>query len=432
MDVSQLASIAVRSLSPQDIRVSPPGSKSITNRALLLAALSDGASKLSGVLRAEDTDLMRECLTQLGVELTEHDSTTFTVHGKGGELAATRGEPLFVGTAGTAARFLTAVLAATGTKRQGTISVDGSPRMRERPMAQLLDALTAQGASLRADDVAGCLPLSVLEGSKLRGGQIRFARPASSQFISALLLSGLFADEPTTILLEQGAPARPYVDMTLNTMAVFGGKAEWSADEELSVTPGALSASDYLIEPDASAASYFLALGAISGSTATIDGLGSDSVQGDAGFYRVLETMGAVAHQTTIQTQVTGKSLRGAELDLTDMPDMTLTAAVVALYAQGPTTIRGVEILRHHESDRIAASAAELRKLGAEVKELDDGLHIVPPASLTVGAQIETYKDHRMAMAFALCGDVTILDPGCVNKTYPRYFDELQSLGMLA
>jgi 3-phosphoshikimate 1-carboxyvinyltransferase len=335
---------------------------------------------------------------------------------------------IFVGTAGTVARFLVAVLAASRVRAR----VDGTPRMRERPMSQLIDTLRHQGADIRDLGQSGHLPIE-LPGSRLRGGVIRFPRPASSQFISGLLLAAPLASAPTRIVLEQGTPARPYVDMTLATLAAFGGDADWDTPDELLVTPSSLRACEFAVEPDASAASYPLALAAIHGGHTRIDDLGSSSVQGDVAFARVLERMGARVEQTPTRTTVEGTGrLQGGAFDLSDMPDMTLTLAVVALFADGPTEISGVAILRHHESDRLAAAATELRKLGAEVVEREDGLRIAPPpGGPRRGVEIDTYDDHRMAMAFSLVGHVRICDPDCVGKTYPEYFNHLGKLGMV-
>jgi len=332
-----------------------------------------------------------------------------------------------VGTAGTVARFLTAALVGTG----AAATVDGSARMRERPMAALLTALRERGAVIECKALADALPLRLEErGEPLRGGELVLTRPRSSQFVSALLIAATLADAPTVIRLPDGTPARPYVDMTLSVLTRFGAVARW-AGGDLRVEPGPLRGTTLAIEPDASAASYFLALSTIWGGTCTIEGLGHTSEQGDAAFCHVLEQFGAQVEQTATSTRATGTgTIRGVELDLAAMPDMTLTAAVVALFADGPTTIDGVAILRHHESDRLAAGAAELRKLGAEVEEREGGLHIVPPRHPHSGVTVETYEDHRMAMAFSMAGDVRVADPGCVAKTFPRYFDELARLGM--
>lgn len=409
-----------------------PGSKSITNRALLLAAIARGPSTIHGWLDADDTRWMIRALRALGLRIDGGDDPAAPVRivGEGGPLRAESADVLQVGTAGTVARFLLAVLAGS----PGTFTMDGSPRMRDRPMGALVTALREQGAAIVSlgDVDPTALPLRIgPHHGPLRGGEIRLARPASSQFVSALAFSALLAAAPTTIVLEHGTPARPYVDMTLAMIRSFGGDARWRDDASIVVTPtgpaSALVGQDYVVEPDASAASYFLALAAIRGGRCTIDALGRDSLQGDAAFAHVLGRMGARIQQDAHSTVLEGDGrLRGGDFDLSDMPDMTLTLAVAALFAEGDTRITGVGVLRHHESDRLAAAATELRKLGAVVDVEPDGLVIHPPATRTPGVvAIDTYDDHRMAMAFALAGDVEIRDPGCVGKTFPGYFDEL-------
>ena len=415
---------------PVSATLSPPGSKSLTNRALILAALAAGRSTLRGCLDSEDTRVMLAALARFGLpHAICNEATRVTVEGVGGP-PRTLSEPeraIDVATAGTAARFLTAVLAASSLHA----IVDGSPRMRERPMEGLLRALREQGAHIRCLAADDLLPIEI-SGARLRGGEIRLPRPPSSQFISALILAAALADGPTRIILEQGTPARPYVDMTLVTLREFGGDARWDGRDEIVITPKILQGRDYAIEPDASSASYLLALPAIFGGRVTIPDLGHASVQGDAIFCDVLRRMGAEVTQDAGSTTVAGSGpLIGANLDLTDMPDMTLTAAVLALHARGRTEIHGVEVLRHHESDRLAAATTELRKLGATVEELPGGLIIDPPATPRRDVEIDTYLDHRMAMAFSLAGHVEIRDPACVGKTYPRYFEVLAELGMI-
>ena len=414
---------------PLAATLTPPGSKSITNRAILLATLARGTSTLRGCLDSEDTRAMLAAVARFGLahDLSS-DRTTLTLTGGDGppRALADPARPIDVATAGTAARFLTAVLAASPLVSR----VDGSPRMRERPMEGLLRALRDQGADIRGLGLTDeSLPIEI-HGARLRGGEIRLPRPPSSQFISALILAAALADHPTRIILEQGTPARPYVDMTLDVLRSFGGAAHCPAPDEIRIEPVPLLARDYTVEPDASAATYLLALPAIFGGRVTV-ALGAASVQGDAHFCRVLERMGARVERTDHTTTVTGTGqLRGQDLDLGDMPDTTLTAAVLALHARGRTTITGVDVLRHHESDRIAAAATELRKLGATVVELADGLVVDPPAAPHQGVPIDTYLDHRMAMAFSLAGHVEIRDPACVGKTYPEFFHVLAGLGM--
>jgi 3-phosphoshikimate 1-carboxyvinyltransferase len=418
-----------------DVEVCPPGSKSLTNRALLLAALAQGRTRLSGLLIADDTRSMRTCLERLGVSVLETDPTTLEVAGCAGAFAPPTGDgPLFAGSAGTIARFLTAVLAAKPGATREAVELDASAQMRARPMGQLLDALREQGADIRCLGAEGQLPIAIGPDSSLRGGELAISRPASSQIVSALLLAAALSEKPTRVILREGTPARPYVDMTIRVLEHFGGCVRWESAEVITVEPRGLMARDYVVEPDASSASYFLGLAAIHGGEVTIRDLGSHSLQGDAGFCRVLERMGANVEQTEKITRVRGSGrLRGVEVDLGEMPDMALTLAVAALFAEGSTAIRGVEVLRHHETDRLAAATRELRKLGATVKERADGLLIEPPiAELKPGISIDTYDDHRMAMAFSMVGDVAIRDPDCVAKTFPDYFGELERLGMLA
>ncbi len=414
---------------PLSATLTPPGSKSLTNRAILLAAIADGISVVRGCLDSEDTRVMLAAVARLGLAHTiSSDRTTITLTGAAGPLRSLSDpeRPLDVATAGTAARFLTAVLAASPLISR----VDGTPRMRERPMEGLLHALRTQGAELRGLGLTDeSLPIEI-HGARLRGGEIRLPRPPSSQFISALILAAALAERPTRIILEQGTPARPYVDMTLDILRKFGGAADCPGPDEIHIDPTPLQARDYTVEPDASAASYLLALPAIFGGSVTVQ-IGRTSVQGDANFCEVLARMGAHVARTDNSTTVTGTDqLHGVDLDLTAMPDMTLTAAVLALHARGRTSITGVDVLRHHESDRIAAAATELRKLGATVTELPDGLVIDPPLTPNRDIPIETYLDHRMAMAFSLAGHVEIRDPACVGKTYPDFFAVLASLGM--
>jgi 3-phosphoshikimate 1-carboxyvinyltransferase len=415
----------------------PPGSKSLSNRALLLAAIARGPTRIEGCLDADDTQLMLACLDRLGIQVRRTGVQIADGIELRGDprLGAVAGEPtLNVGTAGTVARFSTAALAGAREPSWDAVIIDGSPRMRERPMGSLLSALTELGARFEWLGRPGALPLRVIGGRGLTGGRIVLERPASSQFVSALLIAGCSALGPVCIELAGGTPARPYVDMTIAVIESFGGHARWSDDgTQLLVEPRELRGCPrYVVEPDASAASYLLSLPLIWGGEVTIPELGSASLQGDAGFFRVLEQFGASVEQTSAHTTVRGGApLRGQQLDLRDMPDMTLTAAVLALFAEGPTRIRGVDVLRHHESDRIAAGATELRKLGAVVVEHEDGLDIEPPRDgPRRDVAIDTYLDHRIAMAFAMIGEVEINDPRCVDKTFPRYFEVLAALGI--
>ncbi len=372
---------------------------------------------------------MRAALGQLGVSV-ETKRGALVLEGSGGTLSSGNAEiEIDVGTAGTVARFLLPAIAAGRVRA----TVDGTSRMRERPMDMLLDGLDRLGARLTPLGTPGFLPVRVEPtAAGLSGGEIRLSRPASSQFVSGLVFAGLLCQEPTQLVLEAGSPARPYIDMTLTCIRDFGGEVQWRGDTIL-IEPSTLRGRTYTIEPDASAASYPLTLAAIHGGVATIEALGTDSVQGDAKFAGVLARMGAQVEQTATRTIVRSQGqLTGGRFDLADMPDMTLTLAVAALFARSPTRIDGVGILRHHESDRLAAGATELRKLGASVEEREDGLTIEPPAGgPTPGVSISTYEDHRMAMAFSLVGNVNIEDPSCVGKTYPEYFNHLANIGMV-
>ncbi|MCH9685629.1 MAG: 3-phosphoshikimate 1-carboxyvinyltransferase [Deltaproteobacteria bacterium] len=423
--------LRLRPPGPFDAEIRPPGSKSLSNRALLLAALADGRSTLKGMLDAEDTQHMRACLGALDVDVHEGSDGVLEVHGHAGRFRSPPPVPtLDVGTAGTVARLLGAALAASPVH----VVLDGSARMRERPMAQLLGALAQQGAQLRFRGEPGLLPVEIGPNDEpLRGGEIRLERPASSQIVSGLVIAAGLAKTPTRIVLERGTPAKPYVDMTLAVMEAFGGRASWEGDDVLVIEPSRFCPIDYVVEPDASAASYPLGLASLYGGRCRVPALGRASLQGDVRFADVLERMGARVSQGSHETTVEGTgTVEGGDFDLTDMPDMTLTLAALALRARGSTRIRGVEILRHHESDRLAAAAAELRKLGATVVEQPDGLDIEPPADgPRLGVEVDTYRDHRMAMAFSLVGDVVVRDPACVGKTWPEYFSVLRKLGMV-
>ena len=276
--------LQLKAPSALDAEVCPPGSKSLTNRALLLAALARGKTRLSGLLIADDTRSMRTCLERLGISILERDPTTLEVDGCGGAFAPPTGEgPLFAGSAGTVARFLTAVLAAKPGKTREAVELDASSQMRARPMGQLLDALREQGADIRCLGAEGHLPIAIGPKSSLRGGEVTFSRLASSQIASAMLLAAGLSKKPTRVILREGVPARPYVEMTIRLLEHFGGFARWESGEVIAVEPRGLMARDYAVEPDASSASYFLALAAIHGGEVTIRDLGSQSLQGDAG-----------------------------------------------------------------------------------------------------------------------------------------------------
>ncbi|HEX8199837.1 MAG TPA: 3-phosphoshikimate 1-carboxyvinyltransferase [Isosphaeraceae bacterium] len=411
---------------PPRTRVRVPGSKSLTNRALVVAALADGPSTLSGALDSEDTRVMVEALRRLGVGL-EHDpaAATIAVRGCGGRIPAAEAE-LYVANSGTTLRFLTA-LVATG---RGTFRLDGTARMRQRPVGDLLMALGGLGTDARSELRNGCPPV-VVRAAGLDGGFAQVKGGTSSQFLSGLLMALPSARDLTTVEVEGTLVSQPYVAMTLGVMESFGVRIGNHKFRRFNVQPARYVGRPYAIEPDASAASYFFAAAAVTGGTITVEGLGTASIQGDMGFVDVLEHMGCAVERSPDATTVTGGRLHGVDVDMNAISDTVMTLAVVALFARGMTRIRNVGHIRHKETDRIAALAAELRKLGATVEEQPDGLIILPPPEPTP-ARIATYDDHRMAMAFALAGlkaeGITILDPGCVAKTYPGFWDDLARL----
>ena len=442
--------LEVRPIPAFDAAVSPPGSKSLTNRCLLLAALAHGTSTLSNVLLADDSRLMMTALSELGfrVELDEGEQIA-RIEGRGGELPRSSAT-LHLGNAGTAMRFLTAACCLG----DGPYTLDGVRRMRQRPIAELVDALRALDA--RAEYLAepGYPPHRVWR-EELAGGRVTMKPTLSSQFISALLHVGPCLRWGLTLAFDGPITSRPYVEMTLATMQRFGAGVRAAADFRQIVCDGAgeggdgavggagdragggYEATDLRIEPDASGASYFLAAAAVvPGSRVRIEGLGSDSVQGDARFARVLAEMGCEVEQTAGATTLIGpkgEALRGIDIDLNHMPDVAQTLACVALFADGRTTIRNVGNLRVKETDRLAALRHELTKLGATVTIRGDDLLIDPPPGGRVQpAAVGTYDDHRMAMAFSIVGlrapGVVIDHPGCVAKSYPNFFDDLNAL----
>lgn len=409
---------------PIDARVRPPGSKSITNRALVCAALADGRSTLRGALDSDDTRVMIAALRELGIAVTALDEgRTLVVEGQAGRIPAVSAD-LLCGNSGTTVRFLTAL----ATLGHGTYRLDGITRMRERPVADLLDALCQLGANAISELNNGCPPILV-KGHGLAGGATRVRGNISSQFLSGLLMAAPRASTPVSIEISGALVSQPYVQMTLAVMNAFGVTVE--TDATLShfqiAAPQAYHGRDFEIEPDASAASYFWAAAAITGGTVTVAGLSAASLQGDVAFVDCLAAMGCKVERNADSITVSGRPLRGVDVDMNAISDTVQTLAVVALFANGPTNIRHVGHIRHKETDRIGAVATELRKLGATVEERDDGLRITP--GQIHAATIDTYDDHRMAMSFALAGlrqpGVRIRDPGCTAKTYPQFFDDL-------
>jgi 3-phosphoshikimate 1-carboxyvinyltransferase len=414
---------------PLDAVVRLPGSKSLTNRALMVAALADGPSHLTGVLQADDTHHMLEALRMLGIGLTVDDRTgTAEVQGCAGRLPNMEAD-LFCGNSGTTIRFCTA-LCAVG---HGDFRLDGTPRMRERPIGQLVEVLQFLGTPVEYLEREGFPPL-VVHGRGMAGGHVAFDSPPSSQLISALLMAASRARSDVLIEVTGQVVSVPYIRMTLAVLEAFGVSIVDQITEAgarfIVPAPQPYPGRSYGIEPDASNASYFLAAPAVSGGRVTVEGLGTRSVQGDARFVDVLEQMGCRVDREpdrlTVCGPPAGTRLRGITVDLNDMPDMVQTLAVVALFAEGPTHIHNVENLRVKETDRLAALARELRGLGASVDERPDGLSIRPPPVPRPGA-VSTYDDHRMAMSFALAGlgteGIVIRDPDCTAKTFPDFFD---------
>ncbi len=408
--------------------IRPPGSKSITNRALVCAALAEGTSTLSGALDSEDTQVMIDSLQRLGIPVErQDDGSTLIVSGCGGNIPASEAD-LFVGNSGTTIRFLTAMT----TLGHGTYRLNGVPRMHERPIADLLSALNQLGADARSEAGSGCPPV-IVRASGLPGGRATIRGVISSQFLSGLLMTAPLAEQNVELIVEGDLVSQPYVTMTIGVMREFGVHAHLSGLSRFVIaSQQRYRACELAIEPDASAASYFWGLAAVSGGEVTALGLSHRALQGDVAFATCLEKMGCRITYDSRGITVCGAEtkLRGIDLDMNAISDTAQTLAVVALFADGPTTIRGVAHIRHKETDRIADLARELRKLGAGVEELADGLRITP-APLH-GAAIETYNDHRMAMSFALAGlkipGVTIRNPGCTAKTYPKFFEDLQAL----
>ena len=417
----------------------PPGSKSITNRALLIAALADGRSTLVGALDAEDSRIMLDALKALGIDASfDAETRIATVVGAGG-VFPNRTADLYVGNSGTTARFLTAALAFA---KDGEYRIDGKPRMRERPIGDLLATLRALGADVASENGNDCPPL------KIRGCDVgskpgfperaTIAANVSSQFLSGLLMAAPLAGRAFEVAVDGPLASRPYVEITLATMRAFGVDARVDSDFRVfsGFTSGAYVGREYQIEPDASAASYFFALPAILGGSMTIRGLSRDALQGDVEFASILEKMGCVAvwrdDSITVERPRLADGvlapLHGIDVDMNACSDLVQTLSVVALFADSPTTIRNVANIRVKETDRLAAVATELRKLGATVQENADGLVVVPPPRLRP-ASIATYDDHRMAMSFALAGlrspGVVVENPSCVAKTYPNYFEDL-------
>lgn len=409
-----------------DATVRVPGSKSLTNRALLIAALAEGPSTLTGALFSDDTKHMAESWRRLGI-LVEEDAAAclFRVRGGGGKIPAATGE-LFAGNAGTAMRFLVAALCLG----HGEYHIDGTERMRQRPIAELLDTLRQLGAHLESDSPVGGPPISV-HGRGLRGGTATIDASRSSQFLSAVLQVAPYASGKVTVLVHGELIAVPYIDMTIAVMRQFGVSVEREGYRRYDISPQRYVGREYAVEPDASAAHYFWAAAAITGGRVRVTGLGNKSLQGDIRFADVLEQMGARVVRSDDFIEVTGTGrLRGIDVDMNDFSDTAPTLAAIGAFADGPVTIRNVAHLRLQESDRLHAMITELRRLGVRTEETADGITVHPGEPRP--ATVDTYDDHRIAMSLALVGlrvkGVGIRDPHCVRKTFPNFFECLEGL----
>jgi len=413
---------------PLDADVAVPGSKSLTNRALLCAALAAGRSELRGALRADDTEAMAGCVAALGARVdADWDAATVAVDGTGGRL---RPGPVTVDArmSGTTARFVAPVLALGS----GDYRLTGHPQLAARPMGPSFDALRALGAPVSEDAEPGHLPAVVHAPGGLAGGRLEQPGHVSSQFLSGLLLAAPLTVHGLEIAMTTPLVSEPYVALTTSVMAAFG--VDVARDEgTFVVRPQRYRATAYDVEPDATAASYFLAAAAICGGRVRVPGLGRRSAQGDVAFAEVLARMGADVEVADDHVEVRGTgSLRGIEVDLADISDTAPTLAVVAACAEGPTRATGIGFIRRKETDRIAAVVTELRRCGVDADEEDDGFVVRPGAAGPHGATVETYEDHRMAMSFAVLGlrvaGIVVADPRCVAKSFPAFFDVLGTL----
>jgi 3-phosphoshikimate 1-carboxyvinyltransferase len=419
---------------PPNATVTVPGSKSITNRALVLAALSSRAKAclLTGALRSEDTEVMVEGLTRLGYTIRA-DWPCIAVENAGSRLVPNAAADIFVANSGTTMRFLTALCAAG----EGRYRLDGIPRMRERPIEDLLVALRQCGVNAYSETGNGCPPV-VIETRGLTGEGAVIAGGTSSQFVSALLMVAPWNERSSFdfgVKLDGPLVSEPYVRMTEQMMLRWGATWRYNAAQrvftfDLDSCAHYSGPEEYAIEPDASAASYFWGAAAITGGRVTVTGLNRTALQGDVRFVDVLAQMGCRVEECSTGITVHGGKLCGVDVEMNDISDTVMTLGAVACFADGPTTIRNVAHIRHKETDRIAALATELRKLGAEVEERPDGLTITPRS--LAGCAVDTYNDHRMAMSLALVGlkvpGVVIRNPGCVAKTYPGYWRDLELL----
>jgi 3-phosphoshikimate 1-carboxyvinyltransferase len=411
---------------PLSATVRVPGSKSLTNRALLIAALANGTTRLKNALFSDDSKYFARALKTLGFEVQlDAVNSEMTVTGLGGKIPSSKAE-LFIGNAGTAARFLSAFL----TLGYGEYILDGEPRMRERPIGDLVEALHQLGVELEATN--NCPPVEIFANG-LPGGKTKIAGNISSQFLSALLMVAPYANSPIEIDVTTELNSKPYVDMTIAIMKDFGVEIERRGYEHFMIQPSSFfPLSSYFVESDASAASYFFAAPAVCGGTVRVENISRTSRQGDIAFLDILQQMGCIIREDNHSIEVTlVSSLKGLDVDMRDIPDTAQTLAAVASFASSPTRIRGIASARLKETDRVHSTCTELGRLGVHVEEHEDGMTIYPCDDIRP-ATIQTYNDHRMAMAFSLIGlrtpGITIENPLCVSKTFPNYFEVLDSL----
>ena len=421
--------IAIEPSGPVSFDAAVPGSKSLTNRALIGAALAAGSTRLTNASLSDDSRFLARALGQAGIPVdVREEQSVLLVEGRGGGVPALQGE-FFMGNAGTALRFFASFLCLG----RGSYVLDGDERMRERPIGGLVDALRGLGARIAYGAKEGVPPLRI-EGRGLSGGRAAVRGETSSQFVSSLLLSAPGAAGEVTVDVSGEITSKPYIDITLDVMRDLGVEvAERGAGRY--VVPGGsrYRAREYAIAGDGASANYLLAMAAAAGGRAVVRGVGSRSRQGELRFGDVLREMGCEVLVAEDSIEVRGRARRGVDVDMNDMPDSAQTLACVALFAEGPTRVRHVRNLRVKETDRIAAIAKECGKLGATVEEHDDGFTLTPPAKVRP-AEVDTYRDHRMAMSFAVAAvaapGVVIRDPECVSKSFPGFFELLKKLGV--
>jgi len=424
-----MKTLTLKAISKIDGEINLPGSKSLSNRVLLLAALAEGTTKITNLLESDDTRHMLNALQHLGIDYKlSDDKTECIVVGNGGAIESNQTHEIFLGNAGTAMRPLCAALCLG----KGTYILTGEPRMKERPIGHLVDALRQAGANIDYLENEGYPPLKI-EANGLEGGDVQIDGAISSQFLTALLMAAPMAKNDTTITIIGELVSKPYIDITLHIMEQFGVCVTHDNYQTFSIRAGQTykAIEHFMVEGDASSASYFLAAAAIKGGTVKVTGIGKNSIQGDVEFVDVLEVMGARVEWGETYISINRDTLHAIDMDFNHIPDAAMTIATMALFVEGTTVLRNIYNWRVKETDRLYAMATELRKVGATVEEGEDYLKITPPKVLK-HACIDTYDDHRMAMCFSLLAlddvSVTINEPECTAKTFPKYFDVLKSI----